>query len=193
MRGRIVNINAERGFGFIEYGKSDRLFFHITSFPSNVEIGDLNIGDTVEFELGKRNDGRTQAINCKKVGGLKEYFIENALVAPSRVEGYDEFCDNTKEYALALRKGRVNTSMIRNVYSRILAAEDVMDLKMLRPQFAYTAGRNEKNKTLIEFMEMLDEMVKNMDIENENEEVKNFKQFMEAIVAYRRYVGNDKN
>jgi CRISPR/Cas system CSM-associated protein Csm2 small subunit len=37
----------------------------------------------------------------------------------------------------------------------------------------------------------LDYLVKKMDANNE-QHLNDFKQFMEAIVAYRKYVGNDK-
>ena len=168
------------------------MFFHINSFSRDVNIDDLNIGDIIEFEVQKDASGRISAVNCKKIGSLNEYLIDNALTAPSRAEGYDEFCDNVREYALILKDADVTTSMIRKIYSQILAAENVMELKMLRPQFAYTSGRNEKNNTLKEFMEMLDIIVKNMKVEEDPEEIKNFKQFMEAIVAYRKYVGGDK-
>lgn len=81
--------------------------------------------------------------------------------------------------------------MIRKLYARIIAADNVMALKLLRPQFAYTSGRNEGNPILREFMEILDAIVKSMDIEGDKEELNNFKQFMEAIVAYRKFVGCD--
>lgn len=196
MRGKIEGIVADKGFGFIDDGSPNNVFFHISSFIDETRIEDLNIGDIIEFEMAIGKDGRPAAINCEKIGNpndyLKKYLIENALTAPSCAEGYDEFCDNVKEYALILKDAKVTTSMIRKIYSQILVAKDVMELKMLRPQFAYTAGRNEKNNTLKEFMEMLDIIVKNMKAEGNSEEIKNFKQFMEAIVAYRKYVGDDK-
>lgn len=192
MKGKIIDIRKDRGFGFVDDGSSNGLFFHINSFSRDVNIDDLNIGDIIEFEVQKDASGRISAVNCKKIGSLNEYLIDNALTAPSRAEGYDEFCDNVREYALILKDADVTTSMIRKIYSQILAAENVMELKMLRPQFAYTSGRNEKNNTLKEFMEMLDIIVKNMKVEEDPEEIKNFKQFMEAIVAYRKYVGGDK-
>lgn len=196
MKGKIKRIVEERGFGFIDDGNPDNVFFHISSFTDGTKIEDLNIGDIIEFEIHTERDGKTAATNCKRLGNprdnLRDYLIENALIAPSRAEGYDEFCDNIKEYALVLKDANVTTSMIRKIYSQILAAEDIMELKMLRPQLAYTAGRNENNSTLKEFMEMLDTIIKNMNAEGDQKEIKSFKQFMEAIVAYRKYVGGDK-
>ena len=40
-------------------------------------------------------------------------------------------------------------------------------------------------------MDLLDFLVKSMEIDND-EHLNNFKQFMETIVAYRKYVGDDK-
>lgn len=70
-------------------------------------------------------------------------------------------------------------------------ADTPRDLKLLRPQFAYTAGRNEKKPGVKNLMELLDFLVKKMDEENKKQQ-QNFLQFMEAVVAYRKYVGSDK-
>lgn len=208
MKGKIVNLNKDRGFGFIDDGSSDNVYFNIAEFPRGFQIHDLEIGDTIEFEIGIGKNGKPAATKCKKNGfqrksnessinsspnELKRYLIENALTAPENPVGYDLFCDSAKAYAERLKRGRVTTSMIRKIYARILAAENVMELKILRPQFAYTAGRNDDNHTLKEFMEILDTIVKNMKVDEDIREFNNFKQFMEAIVAYRKYVGDDKN
>lgn len=197
MKGKITRIFEDRGYGFIAGEDGQDYFFHISTFAPNIKIGDLNTGLEVQFKKKMDKDG-LKAINCKitdrnflREGYLKEYLIENVLIAPSKLEGYDEFCDNVQAYALRLRDGKVTTSMIRKLYARIIAAENVMDLKLLRPQFAYTAGRNEKNKRLKEFMEILDTIVKSMDVNDRDDELNNFKQFMEAIVAYRKFVGDD--
>lgn len=204
MKGKIVRLVNGGGFGFINVDNSRDYYFHISAFPRGIDIDDLAIGDEIEFELGTGSNGKPAAIKCRKVGeenkvataspkenNLKSYLIENALIAPSNPEGYDVFCDNAKAYAERLKGGKVTTSMIRKIYSRILAAENIMELKILRPQFAYTAGRNEKNYVLGEFMDILDTVVRNMKVTEDKTEFNNFKQFMEAIVAYRKYVGDD--
>ncbi|AZR72422.1 type III-A CRISPR-associated protein Csm2 [Anoxybacter fermentans] len=108
---------------------------------------------------------------------------------------YDEFCEKVKKYAEQLRPqkydktNKVTTSMIRKVYNKIMNAKSIIDLKMLRPQFAYLAGRNEKNVVLKEFIEMLDSIVKSL---RDQKQLVYFQRFMEAIVAYRKYVGDDE-
>jgi CRISPR type III-A-associated protein Csm2 len=81
--------------------------------------------------------------------------------------------------------------MIRKIYDRIMRARTVMDIKRLRPQFAYIAGRNEKNHGLRDFMELLDHLAKNSQAEQQDQHLDHIQQFMEAVVAYRKYVGND--
>jgi CRISPR type III-A-associated protein Csm2 len=103
---------------------------------------------------------------------------------------YDDFCDTTLEYAEKLKNGELTTSQIRKIYSRIMNADTPRDLKILRPQFAYTAGRSDK-AGVKDLMELLDFLVKKMD-ETSQKQHGNFLQFMEAVVAYRKYVGGDK-
>lgn len=137
--------------------------------------------------------GNEQTINNKNSNNVKEdkhisFFQENVLDLKN--EKYDEFCNSALEYAECLKEGNVTTSMIRKIYSRVLNANTVMEIKHLRPHFAYTAGRYEKNFVLKKFMNLLDFFAKNME-ENNEQHLVNFKQFMEAIVAYRKYVGKD--
>lgn len=192
MKGKVVNLNLDRNHGFVSNNKGEEYFFHASSFADRAEFNNLKVGDYLEFEIGKDSKGREQATKCKKAKDeLKEYLINNGLTAPSAAEGYDEFCDNALAYAERLRYGKVTTSMIRKIYSRVLGAENVSKLKLLRPHLAYTAGRNDDNPTLKEFMEILDTLIKNLEVDDEAK-LKNFKQFMEAIVGYRKYVGDDK-
>lgn len=120
-----------------------------------------------------------------------KFFKEHVLELNQRKDLYDVFCDNALAYAEQLKKDKVTTSMIRKIYARILNANKVEEIKLLRPHFAYTSGRNEKNRTLKGFMDLLDYLAKKMELNNPDH-LKNFQQFMEAIVAYRKYVGEDK-
>lgn len=118
-----------------------------------------------------------------------EYFKRNILNID--VENYDTFIDNEKAYANILKNNGMTTSQIRNIYSEILKTKKIIELKRLRPKFAYIAGRNKKPAE--KFMDLLDYVVKSMDDKkDENEQIKNFKSFLEAIVAYMKYFG-DKN
>jgi CRISPR-associated protein Csm2 len=119
-----------------------------------------------------------------------KFFKEHVLKLNQQKELYDTFCDYALAYAQTLKNANVTTSMIRKVYARILNASKVEEIKLLRPHFAYTSGR-ENNQTLRGFMDLLDYLAKKMELGNE-EHLENFKQFMEAIVAYRKYVGKDR-
>ena len=66
------------------------------------------------------------------------------------------FCDNCKDYATILQKNKVTTSQIRKIYSQIYRAKSALEIKHLRPQFAYTAGRNYDIPRLGELMVILD-------------------------------------
>jgi cold shock CspA family protein len=63
-KGAIRRLNKDRGFGFIktEHGKS--FIFHHSKLQS-VDFNSLREGQGVEFEVGKRCNGRSQAVKVK--------------------------------------------------------------------------------------------------------------------------------
>ena len=97
------------------------------------------------------------------------------------------------EYADALAdwyvKGKDNekltTSQIRNVLDEIQKMKDYDEyrLQMLRPKLAYAAGRH-KGKVK-EFRDLMEVLIKNTNKAN----FSNFKNFVEAIVAYHKFYG----
>jgi CRISPR-associated protein Csm2 len=117
-----------------------------------------------------------------------DYFRNNIINIDNN---YDIFLNNVKGYAYILINNGMTTSQIRNVYSDVLRTDRIDDLKRLRPKFAYIAGRSSR-LTVKKFMDLLDYAVKSMNEENGKEQLKNFKNFLEAIVAYMKYFG-DKN
>lgn len=192
MKGIVSEIDLRKRNGQVMVNKGEKYSFKELDFVDKSEFNNLKIGDYLMFNLGK-DINKKIAVECKKTTDeLKDYLIKKALVAQSIASEYDEFCDNVLAYAKRLGDFGVTTSMIRRIYSRILSANSVSELKFLRPQFAYTAGKNIDNPVLKEFMEILDTLVKNMEVDNESD-LKKFKKFMEAIVAYRKYVGEDNN
>ncbi|MGM0369627.1 MAG: type III-A CRISPR-associated protein Csm2 [Bacillota bacterium] len=185
IKGRVKFYNSSEGYGFIERedGKKD-VHMGSDSFSGKAPSD----GDPVEFEVKNTGKG-THAVNVKVVEDEVVSFLKENVLWLEDVE-YDEFCDTTLEYAEKLKDGGMTTSMIRKIYSRIMNSDTVRDIKILRPQFAYTAGRNDESGVK-SFMNLLDSLARKMEQENETQ-LENFKTFMEAVVAYRKYVGNDK-
>ena len=57
------------GFGFVTMeGAEKDMFFHANNLEG-VEFNDLQMGQTLSYELGEGRDGRQQAINVQLVEG----------------------------------------------------------------------------------------------------------------------------
>ena len=57
------------GFGFVTMEGADKdMFFHANNLEG-VEFNDLQMGQTLSYELGEGRDGRQQAINVQLVEG----------------------------------------------------------------------------------------------------------------------------
>ncbi|MFW6308925.1 MAG: type III-A CRISPR-associated protein Csm2 [bacterium] len=185
-------IKTKKGsYGFINGNNNREYFFPFSKLEKNES--EYHVGDKVKFEIEENSKPGQKdiALQIKKIEIKDEitgFLKENVLDLQD--EDYDDFCDTTEEYARRLKKGKLKTSMLRKIYSRIMNTERPAELKMLRPQFAYTAGRNEE-KGVRDLMNLLDHLVKKMENDNK-EQLDNFKKFMEAVVAYRKYVGGDK-
>lgn len=55
------------GFGFVTMEEGDKdMFFHANNLEG-VEFNDLQMGQTLSYELGEGRDGRQQAINVQLV------------------------------------------------------------------------------------------------------------------------------
>ncbi|KHD34258.1 hypothetical protein NL50_17690 [Clostridium acetobutylicum] len=127
----------------------------------------------------------------QKTNDSEKYFSEIILKITSLREGYDVYIDECKKYAKYLKSEKVTTSQIRKIYSDIMNAETAMDLKRLRPRLAYIYGKNEKNYAIKSLINILDEGIKNLEVNDNEEEKKSLKEFIETIVAYRKYCGDN--
>jgi CRISPR-associated protein Csm2 len=61
-----------------------------------------------------------------------------------------------------------------------------MKLKMLRPNLAYVAARQDKNVDGKKVIALIENLVRDVQTP---EQLENFKTFMEALVAYHKYYG----
>lgn len=83
-------------------------------------------------------------------------------------------------------EAELSTSQIRNILDEIqrMTTYDVNKLQLVRPKLAYAAGRHRGQ--LKQFREIIEAAIP---LIMENEHFNNFKNFVEAIVAYHRYYG----
>ena len=63
-KGTIRRLIADRGFGFIRTAEGKDLFFHRNELQG-VDYSSLREGQEVEFEVGKGQDGRPQAVRVR--------------------------------------------------------------------------------------------------------------------------------
>jgi cold shock CspA family protein len=73
MRGRIVDLIQERGFGFV-VADGQRFFFQLGALTGGTDFGDLATGSEVEFEVnndakGDRADEHPRAVNVRLADG----------------------------------------------------------------------------------------------------------------------------
>ncbi len=185
-KGTVKFYKKDEDFGFIKRKENDNVHFDASSLKSGSDTPEE--GDFVNFRIEHREEG-PHAVDLEvtkdKAQGSLQGFLKDSVINFTEVD-YDKFCEKVKKYAYKLKGEEVSTSQIRNVYSRIMNADDIEDIKLLRPHFAYTAGRNTETKIL---MDLLDELAQELESEKHLE---NFKKFMEAVVAYRKYAGDDK-
>ena len=78
------------------------------------------------------------------------------------------------------------TTQLRNIYAKVVLAEKNSELKMLRPNLAYIAARQNKAKNIIKFIDQLIQKV------NNEQQLKSFKKVMESFVAYHKFHHNSK-
>ncbi len=65
----IVNLNKEKGYGFIQH-YPDNIFFHFSQMAEIAELELLEEGDTIEFNIGTNDrDGKKMAKNIRRING----------------------------------------------------------------------------------------------------------------------------
>lgn len=92
---------------------------------------------------------------------------------------------NAIEYFVQKEGKSLSTSQLRNIYDKAIKCETLNELKLIRPNLAYLAGKstNEKEKSLLAFIDLLIKEIRN------EAQVKEFMTFFEAVVAYHKFYG----
>ncbi len=144
-------------------------------------------------ELGK-SKGLKPPRPKNKGGGRKSNpeIIPINLIFNRKSEDDNRFIDEVKSYAKNNQKA-ITTSQLRNIFSKIKPIksyeENKTKINLLRVKFAYISGRSGKSgmEKLCEFLDMLISEIQNDTNWDE------FKDFFEALIAYHKFFGGNKN
>lgn len=93
------------------------------------------------------------------------------------------YIKHLKGYIYGPEGQAITTTQLRNIYDKVRRAKDPIALQLVRPLLAYAAARQGK-KAATDFVKWLDSI---MALVNEDEDVKSFKLFMEAVIAYHKF------
>lgn len=114
-----------------------------------------------------------------------QYFSKNfsELLNMSNTENLDSILSAIEKF-VAQEGKNLSTSQLRNIYDKTKKTTNVNELKLIRPNLAYIAGRsnNDNEKKLLAFIDLL---IKEL---NSNQ-VKEFHIFFESVVAYHKFYG----
>lgn len=138
--------------------------------------------------INTRNNPKSKAKSFSELGEeVKNRFFKNnydELLNMSNTKSLDEILNKIEEF-VKVEGSKLSTSQLRNIYDRSLKTESQNELKLIRPNLAYLAGRSSSygEKSLLAFIDLLIKSVKS------DEQVKEFKIFFEAVVAYHKFYG----
>jgi CRISPR type III-A-associated protein Csm2 len=99
----------------------------------------------------------------------------------------DELLQETETFVKALGSD-INTHQLRQVFSRVKAAENINALKLLRPKLAYVAARVDKDGAK-QIVALLEGLIREA---SDKIQLANFKLFFEALVAYHKFYHGSK-
>ena len=108
------------------------------------------------------------------------------------------------EKLMAELAGRISTSKIRRLYSMVteiynqeilsteerLSPESTAAIGMMRVRFAYEAGRDEKVKDFISRSKLMNYL---KDVGDSREKFMDFARYVEALIAYHKFLGGREN
>lgn len=109
------------------------------------------------------------------------------LVTPGKNQDDVVKTINSVEKMMSVYANEITYSQMRNIYGIVTVAKDVSKLHKTRPRIAYIQARQTKDKARI-FVEFIIELMKAV---KQDEQVKEFHELMETIVAYHRLFGKN--
>lgn len=126
--------------------------------------------------------------NNRKQQQSADYYnkIKGEILGTSRKDE-NTYLDNLKSWVKKLigpRKDEISSSQLRNVFSRVKNIKEPKELYSLRPKLAYIYGRPNSKRGMKELINVLDEQIKNV---KNKEQVTQFQNFFETIIAYHKY------
>ena len=129
---------------------------------------------------GRYNQRQGSNQNDQEIKKMKE--IALTMAKEDDPAKYNKYCDEIKSYVESNMK-KITMTQVRKIYNNIRDINEVMSLVKLRPMFMYIGARD---KDTIGFVELLDLIVKSINIKDQ---LNSFKEFFKAIVAYKAYEG----
>lgn len=126
----------------------------------------------------KKKDEKSLREEYTKIWG--EQFGE--ILNPEKSD-YSAYINKMKEYVQ--QKDNLSASQLRNIFYDVRKVQKVSELYMIRPKLAYAAGRSDKDDVK-EVMVLFDDLI--AQVENQ-EQLKAFQDFFEAIIAYHKFYG----
>jgi CRISPR-associated protein Csm2 len=140
---------------------------------------------------GGNNPHRTQPQTFDQLAETvkTECFSTNyeELLKMSTTQNLDKVIESIEGFVLKYGV-KVSTSQLRNVYDKVTKTKSLNELKLIRPQLAYIAGRATIDKENIKkFLAFIDSLIKKADSEDKRKE---FKTFFESVVAYHKFYSN---
>ncbi|MCS7028111.1 MAG: type III-A CRISPR-associated protein Csm2 [Bacteroidia bacterium] len=136
-------------------------------------------------QSNQNNDGKSFAELAKEALNFFDNFRGEILRFKESKE-LDKLLERIENFVKEYGK-EVTTHQLRNIFHEIKKVNDIMQLKLLRPNLAYIAGRlDEKNKKGRIFVALIDSLIREV---KSKDDIDNFKEFMEAIIAYHKFYG----
>jgi cold shock CspA family protein len=139
LRGRVVEWNDERGFGFVtQNGTGARVFLHVSELSASHRRP--GIGSLITYELGKDDKGRIQARNAQFVGAGTSALSGSKVTLPSAMVGLIVLL--VIGYVGYVRISNPNSTVSASVYKIIFARDALRS----HPEFQCRPEKNSCSK-----------------------------------------------